>query len=302
MPVDSFAFVRVAQALGRHARRWGLMAGLMLAFTGAHAEAELSDLPRIKADGVLTIAVYKDNAPYSDGEGDQVDGIDVDLGKALAKQLGVRAAFLPFAADENMDDDLRNMVWKGHYLGYGPAHVMMHVPVDKRLIDNTPRTLIFAPYAREQLVLMHRLSAIGRITGLQDLADKRIVAERGSGAASLLMGQQNGMLREVVKLRDNGMLAAQAVVAGDADAAYVTRAQAESAVAQAKANKAEFGFTVLQLNGLSGTAAKGWPIGLAIKSANKRLGMALEDALDELRKSGELQAMFNRRGLTLVTP
>ena len=36
--------------------------------------------------------------------------------------------------DENMNDDLRNMVWKGHYLGYGPADVMLHVPVDNRLM------------------------------------------------------------------------------------------------------------------------------------------------------------------------
>jgi hypothetical protein len=27
-----------------------------------------------------------------------------------------------------MDDDLRNMVWKGHYLGTQPSDVMMHVP------------------------------------------------------------------------------------------------------------------------------------------------------------------------------
>ena len=34
---------------------------------------------------------------------------------------------------EDMNDDLRNMVWKGHYLGTQPSDVMMHVPVDEHL-------------------------------------------------------------------------------------------------------------------------------------------------------------------------
>lgn len=287
------------------ARTWlKLLVCAAVALYGAPtlATAELSDLPKIQADGVLTIAVYKDNAPYSYGQGEQADGVDVAIGKALARQLGLTPRLMPFPAGENMGDDLRNMVWKGHYLGYGPAHLMLHVPLDDALINNTPRTLIFAPYAREQLVLLHRLSGLAKVNGLHDLLAQRLAAERGSGAASLLMGQQNGLLRERVGLHDNGLLAAQAVVAGQADAAYVTRAQAEAAIFAARASSAAFGMTVLQLNGLAGTAAKGWPIGLAVLSSNKRLAMALEDALDQLRRSGQLQAIFNQRGLTLMAP
>jgi ABC-type amino acid transport substrate-binding protein len=285
-------------------RHWGLRL-CALAFTtaalGAWAE-DLEDLPKIKAAGVLTVALYKDNAPYSDGDGDSRIGVDVALAQALAKALGVRLSVLSFQADENMGDDLRNMVWKGHYLGFGPADVMLHVPVDKYLIDNTPRTMIFAAYAREQLVLLHRLNILENIKDLDDLSGKRLVAEQGSGAASLIMGQRGGLLRSNVSLRATGLQAAQAVIEGKADAAYITRAQAESAVFRAKANKAEFGLTNLPLNGLAGSASRGWPIGMAIKSSNQRLGMALEDALDRLRETGELQAIFNDRGLTLVTP
>ncbi|MFO1328447.1 MAG: hypothetical protein U1F56_13900 [Rubrivivax sp.] len=43
-----------------------------------------------------------------------------------------------------MNDDLRNMVWRGHYLGFGPADVLMHVPVNRPLMEN-PRVEIFAP-------------------------------------------------------------------------------------------------------------------------------------------------------------
>jgi hypothetical protein len=43
-----------------------------------------------------------------------------------------------------MGDDLRNMVWRGHYLGYGPADVMLQVPVDKFLAHN-PQVMILRP-------------------------------------------------------------------------------------------------------------------------------------------------------------
>jgi hypothetical protein len=73
-------------------------------------------------------------------------GIDIDLARALAGALDLKLSLLPFNADENMNDDLRNMVWKGHYLGYGPADVLMHVPVDRPLMQANPQVQIFAPY------------------------------------------------------------------------------------------------------------------------------------------------------------
>jgi hypothetical protein len=59
-------------------------------------------------------------------------GIDVDLAAALADTLGMKVTPLPFQADENMDDDLRNMVWQGHYLGFGPADACCMFPSPRR--------------------------------------------------------------------------------------------------------------------------------------------------------------------------
>ena len=90
-----------------------LAAGLPL----AHAQTELSDLARIRASGTLKVAVYKDNAPFSDGPANDIHGLDVSIAAALARQLKLKLSLLPFDAGENMNDDLRNMVWRGHYLG-----------------------------------------------------------------------------------------------------------------------------------------------------------------------------------------
>jgi ABC-type amino acid transport substrate-binding protein len=61
----------------------------------AHAQTELSDLARIRASGVLKVAVYKDNAPFSDGPASDIQGLDVAIAAALAKQLGLSSRCCP---------------------------------------------------------------------------------------------------------------------------------------------------------------------------------------------------------------
>jgi len=260
---------------------------------------ELSDLAKVRASGVLKVAVYKDNLPYSDAGAQGPQGLDVALAQALARELGLRLQLLPFDAGERMDEDLRHMVWRGHYLGYGPADVMLHVPVDKHLMRENRQALIFAPYAREQLVVLHRRQAVAQVHSADDLHGLALAAERGSGAASQLMGHGGGRLRNQVRIFNSGLQAAQAVVRGEVAAAYVSRAQAESALHRARADAADFGLAPL---GLPGLAEHGWPIGMAVKSEHKALAQALEAALQRLRESGQLLALFRQEGLTLMAP
>ena len=77
-------------------------------------------------------------------------GIDVALAGApagaLAHALGLKRSLLPCAAGEAMGDDLRNMVWKGHCLGFGPAGVLLQVSVERPLMAANPQCNILAPY------------------------------------------------------------------------------------------------------------------------------------------------------------
>ncbi|WP_396435560.1 substrate-binding periplasmic protein [Limnohabitans sp.] len=260
---------------------------------------ELFDLDKVRASGALKVALYKDNAPFSDGKGQDMDGVDVALAQALASEMGLKLNLLPFDAGEKMNDDLRNMVWRGHYLGYGPADVMLHVPVDKFLMVANKQALIFAPYSRQVLVIFHALERLPTVQSGLDLQDLPLVAERGSGAASTLLGFGGGRLRSQVKMFNSGIDAAHAVIKADAAAAYVTRAQAETALRAAGRPAAGFGLTQLTLPGL---ADNGWPIGMAVNAENKKLALALETALQKLRADGRLLAMYRDRGLTLVAP
>lgn len=281
-------------------RRQVLLATLLAAgLPRAHAQTELSDLARIRTSGSLKVAVYKDNAPFSDGPANDIQGLDVSIAAALARQLQLKLSLLPFDAGENMNDDLRNMVWRGHYLGYGPADVMLQVPVDKYLMQKNRQVLILAPYMRQQLVLVHDTRRIAEVDSPGDLKGLPLAAERGAGAASALMGYGGGLLRAQVGIHPSGELAVQAVVDGKAAAAYVTRAQAESVLSRTEPRPGQIRLGTLALSGVPET---GWPVGMAIKAENKDLGQALETALQTLRSNGELLAIFQKHGLTLTAP
>ncbi len=264
------------------------------------AQTDLSDLARIRANGALKVAVYKDNAPFSSGPATDMVGLDVSLAEALARQMNLKLSLLPFDAGENMNDDLRNMVWRGHYLGYGPADVMLQVPADRFLANGNPQVTIMAPYMRQSNVLLHDSRRLASAASPEDLKGLPLAAERGAGAASVLMGYGGGLLRNQVSIYPSGVEAAQAVIDGKAAGAFVLRAQAEAALFQRKASVDQFPLSKLNLN--NGIADTGWPVGMAIKAAHKDLAAALDTAMKSLRESGELLAMFKQHGLTLTAP
>ena len=266
----------------------------------AMAQTELTDLARIRASGALKVAVYKDNAPFSSGSAADMKGLEVSLAEALARQLQLKLALLPFDAGENMNDDLRNMVWRGHYLGYGPADVMLQVPADRYLANSNPQVTILAPYMRQSNVLMHDTRRLAAVSAPEDLKGLPLAAERGAGAASVLMGYGGGLLRNQVAIFQTGVDAAEAVIDGKAAAAFVTRAQAEAALHARKAAGPQFLISRLSMN--NGIADTGWPLAMAVKASNKDLASALESAMKALRESGELLAMFKQHGLTLTAP
>ncbi|MDD2546022.1 MAG: transporter substrate-binding domain-containing protein [Burkholderiaceae bacterium] len=279
-----------------------LVLGLLPLLAGvgaAQAQEEPDGLARIRANGTLKVALYNAFSPFSAQSPQGMQGLDVSLAQALARAMGLQLALLPFDGDENMNDDLRNMVWKGHYLGYGPADVMLHVPVDKYFMQQNKQALIFAPYMREQVVLVRDTRRLPVAAGAADLQGLPLAAERGTGAASALIGHDNRLLSAQVHLYADGVKAVQAVLQGEAAAAYVTRAQAESVLFQAQSKPPSVEISEFPLTGVP---AQGWLVGMAIKARQEALGQALQQALNSLRGSGELLALFKQHGLTFTAP
>ena len=76
------------------------------------------DLDEIIDRGWIEFAAYEDFAPWSfEDEGGEPRGIDIDIGRLIAAELGVEPRFRLVGAGENLDADLRNYVWKGAVVG-----------------------------------------------------------------------------------------------------------------------------------------------------------------------------------------
>lgn len=284
--MHSFTRRRFAQAMGA------------AALTGPAWAQQANDLEKIRAGGVLKVAVYKDFNPFSYGAAEAFKGVDVALAEALAKELGLKLSLLPFDSGENMSDDLRNMVWKGHYLGYGPAHVMLHVPVDRYFMRENKQALIFAPYYRETVVLAHRKKALPKVERVDDLLGHTLAVERGTAAASAMLGALGGQLKDKVHIANTAQEAAASLVDGRVDAVYATRAQIESVIHASNApGKTDVQITTLTLNGVP---AAGWPVGMAVKAEATELSKALEVALVALSSKGSLKAIFEQEGVSLT--
>lgn len=250
-----------------------------------------ADWSRIQQSGSLKVAVYNEFAPYSDRSA----GIDVDLAQALAHKLGLKLSLLPFPAGENLNDDLRNMVWKGHYLGYGPADVMLHVPVEPQLINENDKVRIFAPYHVETVRLARSANGIPTFTGLDSLTGKTIGVEKVSIAAMVILGEGNGRFRNQVRIFDTAAQALEQLKAGTIDAVLANRSEIDAAL------KSDPAYPLDELP-FQRLPRAGWAVGMAVRKDDQDVAKLLQSAMNELRASGELHAIFTKYGVHLVQP
>ncbi len=266
-----------------------LTAGACLAL--ACAAPARADWQKIQQSGGLKVAVYNEFAPFSNAGA----GIDVDLAQALAKKLGLRLNLLPFPAGENLNDDLRNMVWKGHYLGYGPADVMLHVPVDPRLMAQNPQVAIFAPYHVESVRLVRSAKTVPAFDGLDALVGRRIGVEKVSIAGMVILGEDNGKFTSGVKIYPSAIEALEKLKAGELDAVLANRSEIETVMR----GDPEFPLHDIAFQRLP---RSGWAVGMAVRKDNTEVARMLQAALNEMVASGEMKAIFARHGVQVVTP
>jgi ABC-type amino acid transport substrate-binding protein len=262
----------------------------LLAPPGAQAE-EKSALAKIQQRGVLTVALYKDFAPFSD-EG---RGIDVELAEALAARLGVKISLLWFSAGDTVDGDLRKMVWKGTPIGYGPADFMIHVPVDRRFMAKVDQVKIFAPYHRERFAVARQLDALPTLDNLEPFERQSLGVEGESMGAMVMLSADGGRYRDKLKIFKSSEDAIKALKSGAVVAVLGQQGELESGLN----GDARFAID-LPPNQL--LKMQQWLIGLAVKADSVELQEALETAMNELLADGTVKRVVQRYGLNHRQP
>ena len=285
---------RIGQTAG-----FALLAGFVLALMGGGssqlAARPLDDVIKSK---YLRVFVYDNYPPYSfNGADGKLTGIDVEIGRKLAEALKVDIRFFVRDGDENVDDDLRNNVWKGHYLGGGVADVMLHVPFDKELAIRNNLVVLFGRYYTARMGLLTDPEKVGKSQTLAPFRYEKIGVEVDSLADFYLSSPSTfgGSLRsKVVRYRDfNGVM--KGLQRGEVAGLMGPRGQLEAAV---KTSSAITGKHYLVASPpFRGMSKPLWQIGMAVKHDSRDLGYKLGDVIERLRRSGELKAIFARYGL-----
>ncbi len=251
-------------------------------------------LEQVKASGTMRVAVYNDFAPFADDG----KGIDVDVGRALAEKLGVKAEVKGYPDADDVDGDLRNIIWRGHPLWKDRlADVMMHVPVDPHVIKkNEDKVRIFAPYFRERLVVARNRNRIPQLATLEVFSTEKVGVQAETLEDRYLVTQFGGILRPNVVHFANLHAATEALKKGEVSAVMGRQTIIEAALGD-QASRYE-----ISAAPTPGITTTGWELGLAVKADNAELATALSNAMADLLREGAIERIFQKRGITYRAP
>jgi len=278
-----------------------LLAVFLLLFAVVSVEAR--SLEDIQETGFLRIAVYRDFPPYSYLEKGSPAGIDVEVGKKIAEQLGVQPAWFWLTADETLDDDLRNAVWKGHYMGGGVADIMLRVPYDINY-DND-KVSIVAPYHKERWTVARNTEKLAELVNLAPFMYHKVGVEVDSVPDLTLTTALRGRLVEQVTHFLSIDEAVSALKKGEIDAVAGMRSQVEWSV---KASGDDLDRQMdSQKFAISDESIVSWPrrawdIGIAVKATFPELTNKVDAAVKTMIDDSQMAPLFNEYQVSYELP
>lgn len=273
-----------------------LVAGLVVASPAPHQGALARPLDEVVESGTIVLAVYRDFPPFSYEEGGRLVGIDVDIAHDIASALGVKARMMVITPDETADDDLRNAVWKGHYLRHEVADLMLHVPVDRQFAMRNNQAVIFAPYLRKRIALAYDSEKLGSFTDLLDLRAEKIAVELDSLSDFFLTSAYGGQFRpNTVHFRTTSE-AVSALRSGAVGVVMAPQSDVEGALG---ADDTHIRFRPVNMHGFGKSS---WLIGLAAKEDSRDLAYEVGDIIDGMVRDGRMAEIFKRHRITYRAP
>ncbi len=286
-----------------------LFAGLCLLLACALARA---DIVKVRAyddiidSGVLKVAMYERFPPYSFIADGEPRGVDVELANALAERLGLKVELLWVTPDETLDDDLRNFIWKGHYLRPNVlADVMMRVPYDREFAykQNELGELInelvvmFGPYQRERWQSAYDDRRVKALASVGVLRYHPVGVEVESVPSFYLASVFNGSIAKMLHHYPTAQAAFAAMRAGEVDATMAMRGEIDWLLHETRDSHLRLGE-----NAYPNMGKQAWDLGMAVHESNRQLAYALEGELETLIRDGDVERLYARYGLRYELP
>lgn len=255
-----------------------------------------ADLDTIRERGWIEFGVYDDFKPYSWVRDAQIVGTDVELGRIIADELGVEARFRLMRADENVDSDLRNYVWKGPLVGddRNVVNVMLHVPWDRELDIRNELIVLTGKYMVEEIAIAYAEAHYpdgGPVPAY--FRFDTVGVENDSIADFYLSNLANGQLMSNMTRYPSVIEAMAALKRRDVMAVTGPLSQLQA--------DAVAGIAVHQPP-LPGLSLGKWTLGVSVRHNYRRLGYAVDDAIAAAIADGRLEAAFAKFGASYTVP
>jgi polar amino acid transport system substrate-binding protein len=133
------------------------------------ASADQDSLAEIRGKGYVRVCADPANLPFSSAEG-SVPGFELELAKAIAERLGVRAQF----------HWMLTWVRPGWELKKGNCDLFLGLPVTAHYRESNPWIAVSRPYYTMNYAILTTSDA--SVTSPADLAGKRVAVDAGRPA------------------------------------------------------------------------------------------------------------------------
>lgn len=258
-------------------------------------DADTADpLAAVRAKGVLEIAVYADFPPFSIGKtAADAHGIDVDLARAIAQRMDLKLKLRMISAGESVSDDLRNHLWKGHYMGGGVADVMLHVGYDGVFAAREKNVRLFEPYFHEAVALAYMPNRIKNVDSPIALTEHKIAVEGDTISDHIMSSAYGGALRNSAVREQSLEEAVAAFKAGEVDGVMGPQGELQGLFAEQHVTGAVF-----HEQKPVGQMRTGWDVGVAVKAGSSTdLRDAVMKVMEGLKSDGTMPQIFAAHGV-----
>ncbi len=252
------------------------------------------ELDQIQEQGHMLFAVYDSFPPYSWQDGGQAKGVDIDIARIIAADLGVEARFNFIDAAENLEADLRNNIWKGPLIGGRVANVMMRVPYDSAFKCRVEQVVFTGQYAAESIAIAYAKASYPDEKPVPAyFRFDSVGVENDSIADFYLSSFAGGQLAENMQRFATTGAAMDALNAGDVMAVMGPLGQLEKGLTDK---------TDVHQPPLAGFAVSRWTLGVAVNFRYRPLSYAVDDAVNFALQDGRIAEIYESYGLSFQSP
>ena len=252
------------------------------------------DMDAIQDQGHMLFAVYDEFPPYSWEEAGKPRGVDIEIARIIAADIGVEARFNFVGAGENLEADLRNNIWKGALIGGQVSNVMMRIPYDSGFKCRVEQVVFTGQYSTETVAIAYSKASYPEEKPVPAYFRFDAVAvENDSISDFYLSSFAGGQLSGRMQRYPDMTLAMAALNAGETKAAMGPLGQLEYGLTDA---------TAVHQPPLAGFAVSKWTLGVAVNFRYRPLSYTVDDAVNYALQDGRIQAIYESYGLSFQPP